>query len=84
VTKIVIFIGKSSCFLMHFSPQNSSIFDNDYPFKIVPDPEKCISCMRCISICPKGERNVDQNLWNMMAEKMAPVLGGRKENHLFL
>jgi ferredoxin len=48
------------------------------------DPEKCISCMRCISICPKGARNVDQNLWNMMAQKMAPVLGGRKENHLFL
>ena len=48
------------------------------------DPEKCISCMRCISICPKGARNVDQSLWSMMAEKMAPVLGGRKENHLFL
>ena len=46
--------------------------------------EKCISCMRCIDICPKGARNVDQNLWNMMAQKMAPVLGGRKENHLFL
>ena len=46
--------------------------------------EKCISCMRCISICPKGARNVDQNLWSMMAEKMSPVLDGRKENHLFL
>ena len=46
--------------------------------------EKCISCMRCIGICPKGARKVDQNLWNMMADKMAPVLGGRKENHLFL
>ena len=46
--------------------------------------EKCISCMRCIGICPKGARNVDQNLWNMMAEKMTPVLDGRKENHLFL
>ena len=46
--------------------------------------EKCISCMRCIGICPKGARNVDQSLWGMMAEKMAPVLGGRKENHLFL
>ena len=46
--------------------------------------EKCISCMRCIGICPKGARNVDQNLWGMMAEKMTPVLDGRKENHLFL
>ena len=46
--------------------------------------DKCISCMRCIGICPKGARKVDQNLWNMMADKMTPVLGGRKENHLFL
>ena len=46
--------------------------------------EKCISCMKCIGICPKGARNVDQNLWSMMAQKMAPVLGGRKENHLFI
>ena len=46
--------------------------------------DKCISCMRCIGICPKGARKVDQNLWNMMSQKMAPVLGGRKENHLFL
>ena len=39
------------------------------------------ACMRCIGICPKGARNVDQNLWSMMAEKMTPVLGRRKENH---
>lgn len=42
------------------------------------------ACMRCIGICPKGARNVDQNLWGMMAEKMTPVLGGRKGNHLYL
>ena len=37
-----------------------------------------------IHFSPTGARNVDQDLWGMMAEKMAPVLGGRKENHLFL
>jgi hypothetical protein len=42
------------------------------------------ACMRCIGICPKDARNVDQNLWGMMAEKMSPVLGGRKGNHLYL
>ena len=47
------------------------------------DLDKCISCMRCIGICPKDARNVDQNLWGMMAEKMSPVLGGRKGNHLY-
>ncbi len=46
--------------------------------------EKCISCMRCIGICPKGARNVDRGIWNMMAEKMTPVLCGRKGNHLYL
>lgn len=39
------------------------------------------ACMRCIGICPKAARNVDQNLCSMMAEKMTPVLGRRKENH---
>ena len=32
-----------------------------------------------ISLCLTGARDVDQSLWSMMAEKMAPVLGGRKE-----
>ena len=39
------------------------------------------ACMRCIGFYPKAARNMDQNLWSMMAEKMTPVLGKRKENH---
>lgn len=46
--------------------------------------ELCISCMRCVSICPKQARSCDMAFLNMMAEKMAPALSGRKENHLFL
>lgn len=46
--------------------------------------EKCISCMRCISICPKHARSCDANLMAMLAEKMAPLLSGHKENHLFI
>lgn len=48
------------------------------------DKEKCISCMRCISICPKHARDFDPNFMNAMAEKMEPALGGHKKNHLFL
>ena len=46
--------------------------------------EKCISCMRCVSICPKHARGCDAQLMEMLAEKMAPVLSGHKSNHLFL
>lgn len=47
-------------------------------------PEKCISCMRCISICPKGARAVDPTLLARISERISPMLGGRKGNHLFL
>lgn len=56
--------------------------DADNPCSI--DAEKCISCMRCVSICPKQARGCDAALMAMLAEKMAPLLSGHKENHLFL
>ena len=48
------------------------------------DPGKCISCMRCISICPKGARGVNPALLATISERISPHLGGRKNNHLFL
>lgn len=45
--------------------------------------ELCICCMRCVSVCPKQARSCDREFMETMAEKMAPVLSGRKENYLF-
>lgn len=48
------------------------------------DKDICISCMRCISLCPTGVRGLDAAMMAASAEKMAPQLGGHKENRLFL
>jgi ferredoxin len=48
------------------------------------DKNICISCMRCRDICTKHARNLDPAFMAAMAERMAPKLGGHKENHLFL
>ena len=48
------------------------------------DKDRCISCMRCRDICPKHARDLDPSFMQAAAEKMAPKLGGRKKNHLFL
>ena len=48
------------------------------------DKDRCISCMRCRDICPKHARDLDPAFLAAMAERMAPKLGGRKKNYLFL
>lgn len=48
------------------------------------DKELCISCMRCIGLCPEHARDLDPAFMLEMGEKMAPKLGGHKENHLFV
>lgn len=56
----------------------------DPAFPAKTNKEACISCMRCISLCPTGIRGLDAAMMAASAEKMAPKLGGHKENHLFL
>ena len=48
------------------------------------DKDRCISCMRCRDICPQNARDLDPVFMQAAAEKMAPKLGGRKKNYLFL
>ena len=48
------------------------------------DKDKCISCMRCIGVCPKHARDFDVDFMKEMGEKMEAKLGGYKSNYLFL
>ena len=49
-----------------------------------PDKEICIGCMRCLSLCPAHARDFDAGFMQMMSEKFAPKLSGRKKNDLFI
>ena len=44
----------------------------------------CISCMRCISRCPKSVRGLPQEALDAAATRMAAVCGGHKPNKLYL
>lgn len=48
------------------------------------DAERCISCMRCISVCPNHSRKLDQTILAAVAAKMAGEFEGRKKNELFV
>ena len=56
----------------------------DFEDPRITHQEKCISCMRCLQVCPKKARSLDEGLMKAMAEKMTPLLCGHKENHLFI
>lgn len=48
------------------------------------DKERCISCMRCIKICPKQARKVNKLVLAVGAKTLKKACGTRKENELFL
>ena len=48
------------------------------------DQEKCISCMRCVSICPNHARYLAPEMAEMLTQKLAPVASERKNNTLYL
>ena len=48
------------------------------------DPQKCIGCMRCRSICPSKARFLDPERLAMLVGRLGPALEGRKENEMFL
>lgn len=48
------------------------------------DVESCISCMRCIQICPNHARSLNPEILLALSEKMAPLFKERKKNEIFL
>lgn len=55
----------------------------------ISDPQKtdtklCISCMRCINVCPSKSRKLNPILVKIASKKMKGVCGKRKENELFI
>lgn len=48
------------------------------------DESKCISCMRCVSVCPQNTRQLDQEVLAAVTVKMAEACTDRKKNELFV
>jgi ferredoxin len=48
------------------------------------DTQKCISCMHCIAVCPKGARKNSKTLLFAAKQKMKKSCSGRKKNQLFV
>lgn len=48
------------------------------------DPAKCISCMRCVKVCPANARKLKAEVASMVATALKEVCSVRKENELFL
>lgn len=48
------------------------------------DEAKCISCMHCVTICPKKARKCSKLVSFIAGRKMKKVCSGRKENKLYI
>lgn len=54
------------------------------PDTLSTDSTLCISCMRCISICPQSARQLPESIISTLTQALAPVCTTRKPNQLFL
>jgi len=48
------------------------------------DRQVCFGCMRCVSVCPAGCRDIPAQLREKMLPHMSQVCSGRKENRIYL
>lgn len=56
--------------------------DKKYPKKV--DEKACISCMRCIAVCPQGARKINPVMLSAASLMLKKVCSERKECELFL
>lgn len=49
-----------------------------------PDKGKCISCMRCIAVCPQKARKLNKVILFAAGQALKGALSGRKQNELYL
>lgn len=54
------------------------------PDTLTTDHTLCISCMRCISICPQSARQLPEAIISAITQALAPVCTTRKPNDLYL
>ena len=48
------------------------------------DTAKCISCMKCVSVCPTGARSIGMIMNFLATQGLKKVCATRKENELFI
>lgn len=76
--------GSESCISCRLCAKECPVQAISHENPKMTDKEKCFSCMRCIGLCPVHARDLDKAFMDERAAKMAPVLGGHKENYLFI
>lgn len=54
------------------------------PITLSTDSTLCISCMRCISLCPRHARALAPAIISTLTQALAPVCTTRKPNELYL
>ena len=48
------------------------------------DTDKCISCMKCVSVCPTGSRGIGMVMHFLATQGLKRVCATRKENELYI
>jgi ferredoxin len=48
------------------------------------DKEKCITCLRCVAICPAKARDMSPEFKEAITQRLAPLCAERKANTLYI
>lgn len=54
------------------------------PVSLTADTKKCVSCMRCVKLCPHNARKVNGAMVSVAALAIKKACSARKENELFM